>query len=1151
MAATPRKGVRERKAAPRRTVRGRLVILVAASVGAATVGVTGVSAWRETGRETALQAEHLRAAATVMSPTTADALALHDRARAARALHAIAAFPGVTSARIEQSNGTTLAQVGVVERAGAAGAAYAPILYNGRQVGRLVLVGAATSVAKRFEESLGASLVAALLALGVGFAVAWRMQQAITTPIAAVTRSMARIEAGYDPDIDVKTQAPDAELGELVQGFNRMLGEMRARDASLAERMAALQGQVVASASELRLAQGAAESANRSKFDALASIGHEIDRPLSGVAAMAEILAVGELPLRQRRLAEAIAMSGSSLLATIRDVRDVADIAAGKLELKLAQVDLAEVVEDVCALFSAPAAAKGLDLAAYVDPTIPARIAADPVRLRQVISALVNNAVTFTEAGGVLIEVEPEGEGAFRISVHDTGVGIPKDKLGEVFGALTQGDLSSVRKLGTGGLGLAVCRRVVEAMGGRFLVNSTVGRGTSFIFRLPAQVLAPASPWPMAPKANGRAQLAVQGMSSRRALSRYLAQAGFAMASAPGVGAGLRIGDAISLARLEPDGTPSIGLAGLGESAPYEMLRAGRVQALLAQPFRRQDLAVLLQQLQRGEALSDPQIALAIDTAEQQPQFAGARVLVADPSPLNREVAREALLRLGAEPKLVHDAAQVVEVACSEAFDLILLDDSLRAPDGAPVARHIRRRESRLDRSPTPVVGVGPLVAGDTTWRDAGLDAVLHRPFGPAELATMLGTFLTPTPRAPARVPAVPAMLALESVPAGEAGLIDAKVAAQLEAIAAGGRSEFVSRVYSLYRENAPDSVLKLMDAAAHSDTPACAKAAHALKSMSFNIGASAVAALAGDIELAAREGDTPSPTTIAELQNLLAATLGRLNGGLDAVVRPDHALSIPGADAELLADMERGLVEDQMSLVYQPQVDRDGEQVIGVEALIRWTHPTRGPISPGVFIPIAERYGLIPRITDWVVERMLAETRYLTGLQVAFNVSAIEFSEPAFVDRLLALIGRHGYDTRRLEVEITETAILQNETAVRSNIDRLREAGMKVALDDFGAGYSSLGHLRRYPFDKLKIDREFITDCSRDMQAATVVHAVVSIGRALGMKVIAEGVETDTQRKFLKVAGVHAMQGYLFGKPVSIDELAFSLSRKSRLERA
>jgi EAL domain-containing protein (putative c-di-GMP-specific phosphodiesterase class I)/signal transduction histidine kinase len=240
-----------------------------------------------------------------------------------------------------------------------------------------------------------------------------------------------------------------------------------------------------------------------------------------------------------------------------------------------------------------------------------------------------------------------------------------------------------------------------------------------------------------------------------------------------------------------------------------------------------------------------------------------------------------------------------------------------------------------------------------------------------------------------------------------------------------------------------------------------------------------------------------------------------------------------------LLADLDGAAERDEFSLAYQPQVERDGERILGVEALLRWTHPIRGSVSPSVFIPLAERAGRIERVTAWVVERVLAETQYLSGLQVSFNASALEFADKGFVDRLLAAVAETGYDARRLEVEITETAILHHEKPVLESMKRLHAAGIGVALDDFGAGYSSLSHLRRYPFDKLKIDREFITDCSRDMESATVVHAVVSIGRALGMKVIAEGVETQTQCNFLRVAGVYAMQGYLFGKPVPIDDLA------------
>ena len=376
--------------------------------------------------------------------------------------------------------------------------------------------------------------------------------------------------------------------------------------------------------------------------------------------------------------------------------------------------------------------------------------------------------------------------------------------------------------------------------------------------------------------------------------------------------------------------------------------------------------------------------------------------------------------------------------------------------------------------------------------------------------------------------------------------LIDEEIAGQLAAMASAGRSEFVDRVHSLYRDNAPRSLTQLAQAVSADDAEAAAKAAHALKSMSYNVGARIVARMCADMEASAREDRLPAPQSVEELRRVMSRTLALLAAGAverqEAEPSFDETLSAP--DAQLLRDLRQAMALDQLTLAYQPQVDRDGEKIIGVEALLRWTHPVRGVVSPASFIPLAEKAGLIGRITTWVVDRLLAETRYLTGLQVAFNASAIEFADPGFVDRLHGMIQHHGYDPRRLEVEITETAILQSEPQVRLNIDRLRALGMKVALDDFGAGYSSLGHLRRYPFDKLKIDKEFIDDCSRDMQSATVVHAVVSIGRALGMKVIAEGVETETQRKFLKVAGVHAMQGYLFGKAVSIDELSRKVGR-------
>jgi EAL domain-containing protein (putative c-di-GMP-specific phosphodiesterase class I) len=218
---------------------------------------------------------------------------------------------------------------------------------------------------------------------------------------------------------------------------------------------------------------------------------------------------------------------------------------------------------------------------------------------------------------------------------------------------------------------------------------------------------------------------------------------------------------------------------------------------------------------------------------------------------------------------------------------------------------------------------------------------------------------------------------------------------------------------------------------------------------------------------------------------------------------------------------------------------------VTGCEALLRWTHPTQGPIGPNRFIPLAEKAGLMGPITRWVMQQAMSDTLHLEGLPVSINASALDVADPSFVDDLSAMMLKHAFPAGRLEVELTETAVLADEDEAKRAIDRLQALGVSVALDDFGMGYTSLNQLRLYPFNKLKIDRCFIIGCPRDTTSATLVHAVISVGRALGMKVVAEGVETEEQRKFLAVAGVHAFQGYLFAKPMPIEHLAALWQRR------
>ncbi len=244
--------------------------------------------------------------------------------------------------------------------------------------------------------------------------------------------------------------------------------------------------------------------------------------------------------------------------------------------------------------------------------------------------------------------------------------------------------------------------------------------------------------------------------------------------------------------------------------------------------------------------------------------------------------------------------------------------------------------------------------------------------------------------------------------------------------------------------------------------------------------------------------------------------------------------------DADLLkrklleGDLRAAIENGQLDVVYQPIVNNSGETVVGVEALCRWHHPERGEVTPAEFIPIAENSGLIIPLGEFVLRRACTEGKAWPGITLAVNVSPLQFRRADFVDVIERILAETGFDPTRLELEVTESTLLGNVDTAELAMFRLKALGVRLALDDFGTGYSSLLYLRRFPFDKLKIDRSFVLSIERAADAAAIVHAVVSLGRGLGMKVTAEGVETAEQQLFLRAAGVHSMQGYRFGRPDS-----------------
>ena len=262
-------------------------------------------------------------------------------------------------------------------------------------------------------------------------------------------------------------------------------------------------------------------------------------------------------------------------------------------------------------------------------------------------------------------------------------------------------------------------------------------------------------------------------------------------------------------------------------------------------------------------------------------------------------------------------------------------------------------------------------------------------------------------------------------------------------------------------------------------------------------------------------------------------------NEGRNRACIYDAAMDADLSNRKLLEGALRHAIKNQeLHVVYQPIVNPSGKHLVGVEALARWIHPLHGEIPPARFIPIAEHSGLIVELGEHILRRACLDGRNWPGLTVSVNVSPLQFRRPDFVEVIERILGETGFEPGRLEIELTESTLLGNLESAELLMLRLKGIGVCFALDDFGTGYSSLLYLRRFPFDKLKIDSSFVRSIEKAADAAAIVHAVVGLGRGLGMKVTAEGVETPDQHLFLRAAGVHSMQGYRFGKPVTASEI-------------
>ena len=285
-------------------------------------------------------------------------------------------------------------------------------------------------------------------------------------------------------------------------------------------------------------------------------------------------------------------------------------------------------------------------------------------------------------------------------------------------------------------------------------------------------------------------------------------------------------------------------------------------------------------------------------------------------------------------------------------------------------------------------------------------------------------------------------------------------------------------------------------------------------------------------VGIVATPKDGDDPIILLRRSNLALQQARALGVASWAVFHPDMgkvAEHRQWIESELHSAFKRGDFE----LHYQPQLDLTSQRIIGYEALIRWRHPSRGMIAPMEFIPIAEETGMILPIGEWVLRKACTDARMLPDdCFVAVNISPVQFMTKDFVSLVKSVMRETGVRANKLELEVTETAMMQDRERAAKILKELSEMGISVAVDDFGTGYSNLSYLIDFSFQKLKIDRSFVSRMENDSSSGAVVSTIVGLSRALGVHTIAEGVETEHQATLLRAAGCEVVQGFFYGRP-------------------